>query len=47
VRCLTGEAQIECHLGYEPDEQDRGDMDVWADRFALELPPPYRPSETD
>jgi len=20
VRCLTGEAQIECHLGYEPDE---------------------------
>ena len=46
VRCLTAEAQIECHLGYEPDEGDRRDMRALAYRFQLGLPPPYRPRHT-
>lgn len=42
VRCLTPEVQLECHLGYEPDETDRHDMRLLAERFALRLPPEYR-----
>lgn len=26
VRCITAEAQVFCHLGYEPDEKDLHDM---------------------
>ena len=42
VRCLTAEVQLECHLGYEPGETDRHDMQLLAERFALRLPTAYR-----
>jgi len=42
VRCLTPELQIRHHLGYEPDADDRHDMRQLAERFGLDLPPPYR-----
>lgn len=42
VRCLTPEVQIECHLGYEPAETDRQDMQLLAERFGLRLPRVYR-----
>ena len=41
VRCLTAELQVETHLGYEPDEGDRRDMALLAERFAISLPHPY------
>jgi lincosamide nucleotidyltransferase A/C/D/E len=42
VRCLTPEVQLECHLGYKPDETDRHDMRLLAERFGLRLPRVYR-----
>jgi len=42
VRCCSLETQIASHLGYEPTDTDRDDMRVLADRFGVELPPPYR-----
>jgi len=42
ARCLTPEVQLECHLGYEPDETDRHDMRLLAERFGLRLPRVYR-----
>jgi lincosamide nucleotidyltransferase A/C/D/E len=42
VQCLTPEVQLECHLGYEPDETDRHDMRLLAERFGLLLPRAYR-----
>lgn len=41
VPCLSAAVQLACHLGYEPDATDRGDMAALAARFGLELPPPY------
>lgn len=41
VRCLTPELQVESHLGYEPDDGDRRDMTLLAERFGFPLPPPY------
>ena len=42
VRCLTADLQVRHHLGYEPDAEDRHDMNRLAERFGLELPPAYR-----
>jgi lincosamide nucleotidyltransferase A/C/D/E len=42
VRCLMAEVQLECHLGYEPDETDRHDMRLLAEKFGLRLPRVYR-----
>jgi len=42
VRCLTPEVQLECHLGYAPEETDRHDMRLLAERFGLRLPRAYR-----
>jgi lincosamide nucleotidyltransferase A/C/D/E len=42
VRCLTPEVQVLCHLGYEPDDDDRQDMARLHARFGVALPPPYR-----
>ena len=39
VRCLTPELQLRHHLGYPPDDNDRHDLRVLADRFDLALPP--------
>ena len=41
VLCLTPELQLDHHLGYQPDADDHHDMCRLADRFQLELPPPY------
>jgi lincosamide nucleotidyltransferase A/C/D/E len=43
VRCLAPELQARHHLGYEPDADDYHDMHRLAERFQLELPPPYEP----
>lgn len=39
--CLSPEVQVECHLGYDPDEEDFNDMRLLAKHFGLQLPPPY------
>jgi lincosamide nucleotidyltransferase A/C/D/E len=44
VRCLTAEAQLLCHLGYDPDATDRQDMSRLAARFGLTLPSPFETS---
>ena len=43
VACLTAEAQLRHHLGYDPVQADIHDMALLADRFQLVLPPPYAP----
>ena len=40
--CLSAEVQMACHVGYEPDEKDRHDVALLAERFGLKLPPAYR-----
>jgi lincosamide nucleotidyltransferase A/C/D/E len=42
VRCCSVETQIEAHLGYEPDDDDRHDMALLHAAFHVELPKPYR-----
>lgn len=44
--CLTAEVQVECHLGYEPDETDSHDMRLLADRLGIDLPRPYQRSRS-
>ena len=41
VACLTPEVQLECHTGYEPDDTDRHDVLLLAQRFGLPLPAAY------
>lgn len=41
LRCITAEAQVLCHLGYEPDEKDLHDMLHIREHFQLGLPPHY------
>ena len=41
VACLTAAVQVLCHIGYDPDDTDRHDMQLLADRFGLTLPSPY------
>jgi len=41
VACLSAEAQVLCHLNYEPDETDRRDMELLALSRGIALPPPY------
>jgi lincosamide nucleotidyltransferase A/C/D/E len=39
VRCLSPEAQVQCHAqGYEPDVNDLRDMKMLQDRFGVLLP---------
>lgn len=43
VRCLTPEAQVECHaFGYVPVENDFRDMEHLAAKFGVELPDTLR-----
>ncbi len=42
VRCSSAECQLEAHLGYEPDDDDRADMCHLAKAFGIQLPAPYR-----
>jgi hypothetical protein len=37
VRCLTPEAQVLCHTGYELDEDDFGDLQALRERFGAGL----------
>lgn len=41
VPCLSAEVQMLTHFGYERDDNDRRDMGLLAERFGLELSPPY------
>jgi lincosamide nucleotidyltransferase A/C/D/E len=45
VKCLTPEVQAECHYGYEPDENDRHDMQLLQDYFGIKLKRPYMPKQ--
>ncbi len=42
VRCLTAEAQVACHAGYELDEYDLRDMEALHRRFRIKLLPEHR-----
>jgi lincosamide nucleotidyltransferase A/C/D/E len=42
VRCLSPELQLQFHLGYEPDEDDRRDVALLCHHFGLTLPDQYR-----
>ncbi len=41
VPCLTAEQLVRFHLGYEPLDHDRQDMNLLRDRLGVEVPPPY------
>jgi lincosamide nucleotidyltransferase A/C/D/E len=43
VNCLSVVVQALCHLDYEPDDDDRRDMDLLCREFGLDLPPRYGP----
>jgi lincosamide nucleotidyltransferase A/C/D/E len=36
--CLSVEVQVECHLGYQPSENDYHDMHILADHYRVTLP---------
>jgi lincosamide nucleotidyltransferase A/C/D/E len=42
VDCLTPDLQIRFHLGYPPDDNDRRDVRLLAERFDLPLPSEYQ-----
>ena len=42
VRCLSPELQLQFHLGYEPDEDDRQDVALLCQQFGLAAPDQYR-----
>ena len=42
VRCLSVEAQINAHRGYEPDDKDRHDVALLCEHFGIGLPAEYR-----
>jgi lincosamide nucleotidyltransferase A/C/D/E len=39
VPCISPALQLRHHLGYEPTERDRHDLQLLAETFGLELPP--------
>jgi lincosamide nucleotidyltransferase A/C/D/E len=41
VACCNLETQLASHLGYEPDDNDRADMDALAKHFHVVPRPPY------
>ena len=41
VTCLSAEVQVLCHTGYEPDADDRRDVQALCARFGLALPMGY------
>ncbi len=42
VRCLTPEAQMQAHSGYEPSPKDAHDVRLLCEAFGLTALPPYR-----
>jgi lincosamide nucleotidyltransferase A/C/D/E len=45
VRCLSPEIQMRFHTGYEPDEDDRHDVRLLAQRFNVEAPEGYETAQ--
>jgi len=41
VRCLSPDLQLQFHVGYEPDEDDRHDVEALCRHFGLVLPDEY------
>jgi lincosamide nucleotidyltransferase A/C/D/E len=41
VRCVTVDHQVLAHMGYEPRDVDRSDINALHDRFGVLLPPGY------
>ncbi len=41
VRCCSLSTQLRAHVGYEPDDNDRADMQALNEEFGVTLPPPY------
>jgi lincosamide nucleotidyltransferase A/C/D/E len=41
IACLTAKVQLLCHTGYEPDADDRHDVQALCARFGLALPAGY------
>jgi lincosamide nucleotidyltransferase A/C/D/E len=41
VRCLTAEAQLQYHQGYEHDEKDRHDVLLLCETFGFPIPAEY------
>jgi lincosamide nucleotidyltransferase A/C/D/E len=39
--CMTAEVQLQCHMGYEPADTDRRDVNLLIERFHLPRPPGY------
>jgi lincosamide nucleotidyltransferase A/C/D/E len=42
VRCLSPDLQLRFHLGYDPDDDDRRDVEALCRHFGLVLPAMYR-----
>ncbi|GLV55146.1 aminoglycoside nucleotidyltransferase [Dictyobacter sp. S3.2.2.5] len=42
VPCVTAEAQLLCHLGYEPTARDQRDMRLLGEAFQLSLPAQFQ-----
>jgi lincosamide nucleotidyltransferase A/C/D/E len=45
VRCLSPEIQMRFHTGYEPDEDDRHDVRLLAQRFNVKVPEGYETTQ--
>ena len=41
VNCLSAEVQMECHTGYEPDDNDRHDVQALHSKFGIPMPNIY------
>jgi lincosamide nucleotidyltransferase A/C/D/E len=41
IPCLTAEQLVRFHLGYEPLDHDRRDMELLRKRLGIDVPPPY------
>lgn len=42
VRCITAQVQLDFHVGYDDDEDDRADVLALCSRFGLPLPAQYQ-----
>ena len=42
LRCISAEVQMECHLGYDPEEKDVHDMKLLHDALGVRLRGKYR-----
>lgn len=42
LRCISAKVQMECHLGYEPDEKDVHDVKLLHRELGVPLPREYR-----